>query len=273
MEIDSNAGGEFSRDRSFLTALKLQLRVIGALLMRELHTRYGRENVGYLWMILEPAMLAGTVAAIHSGSKNHFSSDIRPVPFAIIGYTAYYMFRAVVNRAEGVIESNQSLLYHSRVTILDLAISRTLLEYLSVLFTMVLLLQTSAILDLGDMPRRWLYLLVGFIFMTWFCFALSLIVTAITYDNKTAGRLVHPLTYLALPVSGAFFVLSWIPEPYRSWLYWFPMVQIYEMLRYGQFEHAEYQYFDVFYIVSTCTILTYIGLIFVRRVRHHVHLR
>ena len=41
-----------------------QRKVIGALLMRELHTRYGRENVGYLWLILEPMMLAGAVPAV-----------------------------------------------------------------------------------------------------------------------------------------------------------------------------------------------------------------
>ena len=47
---------EFSRppSASFASALATQFRVIGALILRELHTRYGRENIGYLWMIGEP---------------------------------------------------------------------------------------------------------------------------------------------------------------------------------------------------------------------------
>ncbi|WP_242125517.1 ABC transporter permease [Sphingobium sp. Sx8-8] len=257
----------------FLAALSIQFRVIGALIMRELHTRYGRENIGYLWMILEPALLAAAIAAFHSGSKNHYSTDILPVPFTIVGYTAYYMFRAVVNRAEGTIESNQSLLYHRRVTILDLSIARTVLEFISVLFTMILLLTLAALFGLGDMPYRWIYLLGGFILMTWFCFGLALIVTSWTYDNRTAARLVHPMTYLALPLSGAFVILSWVPEPYRSLLYWFPMVQIFEMIRYGQFEYAESIHFDMLYIILICALLTYTGLILMRRLRHHIHLR
>ena len=44
--------------------LRIQARVIGALMMRELHTRYGRENIGYLWLILEPMFLATAVGLL-----------------------------------------------------------------------------------------------------------------------------------------------------------------------------------------------------------------
>lgn len=251
----------------------LQMRVIGALIMRELHTRYGRENIGYLWMILEPALLAAAIAVFHAGSNAHHSSDIRPVPFTIVGYTSYYMFRAIVNRAESTIESNLSLLYHKRVTILDLSIARAILEYLSVQFTMILLLVIASLFELGAMPQRWEYLLGAFFAMTWFCFGLGLIVTAWTYENKTAGRLVHTLTYLALPLSGAFFMVKWLPSTFRDIIYWSPLAQIFEMLRYGQFEYAQATYFDLSYIILSCAVLTYIGLILLRRVRHHIHLR
>lgn len=66
-----------------------QRHVIGALMLRELHTRYGRENIGYLWMIAEPLLLAGTIAAIHAGEKTHYSSDILSVPFAVLGYCIF----------------------------------------------------------------------------------------------------------------------------------------------------------------------------------------
>ena len=32
-------------------------RVIGALLLRELLTRYGRNNIGFLWLFVEPRVL------------------------------------------------------------------------------------------------------------------------------------------------------------------------------------------------------------------------
>jgi capsular polysaccharide transport system permease protein len=33
-------------------ALDVQRRVIGALIMRELHTRFGRDNIGYAWIFV-----------------------------------------------------------------------------------------------------------------------------------------------------------------------------------------------------------------------------
>ena len=97
---------------SFWQALQTQGRVIYALIMRELHTRYGRDNIGYLWMILEPMMLASAVALLHVGGSTHYGTDIRPVPFAILGYGVFIIFRGIFTRAEGALESNQPLLYH-----------------------------------------------------------------------------------------------------------------------------------------------------------------
>ena len=42
---------------SFVESLMIQVRVVGALLMREIITRYGRNNIGFLWLFVEPLLL------------------------------------------------------------------------------------------------------------------------------------------------------------------------------------------------------------------------
>lgn len=42
---------------SFWESLAIQRRVIGALLMREIITRYGRNNIGFLWLFVEPLLM------------------------------------------------------------------------------------------------------------------------------------------------------------------------------------------------------------------------
>ncbi|MFN5779339.1 MAG: capsule polysaccharide export ABC transporter permease, partial [Novosphingobium sp.] len=37
-------------------AWQVQRRVIGALLLREMLTRYGRNNIGFLWLFVEPML-------------------------------------------------------------------------------------------------------------------------------------------------------------------------------------------------------------------------
>ena len=83
--------------------LRIQARVIGALILRELHTRYGRENIGYLWVIGEPMLLATVITLIHLNQPTHYASDIAPATFGEIGYTLFSIFRNTFNRAVGAV--------------------------------------------------------------------------------------------------------------------------------------------------------------------------
>ena len=77
--------------------VRVQARVVGAVLMRERHTRYGRENVGYLWMFLEPLMLASVIGLLHyETGHTAYGTDMKPLPFGVIGYTTFILFRGIV---------------------------------------------------------------------------------------------------------------------------------------------------------------------------------
>lgn len=270
MTMISDTSGS-TGDRGFLRGLQVQGSVIGALLMRELHTRYGRENIGYLWIFLEPMSLAGAVALLHAGSGSH-GDTINPVAFSLLGYTVFLMFRGMISRAEGTLESNMPLLYHRRVTIFDMMFARALLEGASTIVTYIALMGFITIMGLANFPDRPLELITAIILMFWFSFALSLIICAWTHDNRLVARLVHPATYILMPLSGAFYQLVWIPEPYRTWLSYFPLTIINELLRYGQFHAAKDTYVDIPYVVGWCLVLTYGGLVFIRATRRRVHL-
>jgi capsular polysaccharide transport system permease protein len=158
------------------------------------------------------------------------------------------------------------------VTILDMLIARTLLEAAGVTSTVFLLLGVATLFDMASLPERPLWLFLAIFFQVWFAFACSMICCAATHDNRLVARLVHPLTYLMMPISGAFYVLSWVPEPYKSILWYVPFVQIFEMARYGQFYSSPSTYFDVLYLLAVCSVLTFFGLLAVSVVRRHIHL-
>lgn len=267
-----NAGNRNDGSEAFWQGLDNQRHVIGALMMRELHTRYGRENIGYLWMIAEPMLLAGAVAGIHAGERTHFSSDIRSVPFAILGYCIFILFRAIITRAESTIDSNKALLYHRMVTIYDMLTARALIEGASTICTVSILLLFATALGFADLPVRPMALLGAILFMLWLSFGLSMVLAAVSYDNKLITKFIHPITYLLMPTSGAFFQLQWIPEPYRTWLSWFPMTQIFELARYGQFESAMLTYVDFPYLIGSNLCLLFVGLVALKVVRRRVHL-
>lgn len=264
--------GSRARPSRLESAFATQANVIGALMMRELHTRYGRENVGYLWMILEPMTFAGAVAALHAKDIFRFSEDIQPVPFTIVGYGIFIMFRQIFNRSDDSIQANLPLLYHRQVNIFNMQFARALIEGAGTFATVGIMLGFSALIGLGKLPVRPLALMAGIGFMFWISFALSLLVCAGTHERRLVSYFVHPISYMMIPISGAFYRLQWLPDPYRTWMSWFPLTQIFELIRYGQFEVAEDTYVMPIYLVLVCTILTFLGLCAIRAVRPHIHL-
>lgn len=258
--------------KMFLQGLKVQIRVIGALIMRELHTRYGRENVGYLWIILEPMLFAAGIGILHAsaGSSEFSMTDIRPVPFAIIGYGTFIIFRNIVNRSSDMIEANAPLLYHRMVSLFDMLLARALLETAGILVSVFILIFLSYCLGIGNLPVRPVYIFIGQFYMMWLSFGISMIVCAITYENSTVERLVHPMTYFIMPLSNIFIMMEWIPNPYRGWLEWVPMAECTEIVRYGQFESASNSYFSFNYLTLFCICATVIGLLSLRVIRKHI---
>jgi capsular polysaccharide transport system permease protein len=258
---------------SFLKALTVQTRVIGALILRELHTRYGRENVGYLWMFLEPMLLASVIGLLHyETGHTAYGGDIKPLPFGVIGYTTFILFRGIVNRAEGAIEANAPLLYHRSVTVLDIILARAMLEFAAVFSTFAIIMTLIVFSGLADPPARPLYLMLGWALMWFYCLGHSLVITAFTYERRTLGRLVHPYSYFMTGLSGAFYQMSWLPSGVRAWAAWLPTTTIFETVRYGWFDSAKDDYCYFGYTAAFCLISIWIGLVAVRRTRDRIHL-
>src|SRR5262245_14477503 len=111
----------------FWQSLALQFRVIGALIIREIHTRFGRENLGFGWIIAEPLVFALPVLAMWSLIRAKFEHGLPMIAFMWSGYLPLLLFRHVSGRMLMFVRVNAGLLYHQQVTILDLFIARALL--------------------------------------------------------------------------------------------------------------------------------------------------
>ena len=260
-----------SSEKSFAEAFAVQLRVIGAILMRELHTRYGRENIGYLWLFGEPLMLGSVIALLHSGQTGH-DGEINPIALAVCGYTIFIMFRGIVNRAEGTLHGNAPLLYHRMVSVFDISFARAILEAAGTFMAFTVLLGLIIPMGYASLPVRPLSLLLGVLYVFLFSFGISNIIIGGTYENRTLERLVHLFTYFMIPLSGAFYQVSWVPQPYRDYLLYNPFPQIFELVRYGQFESATLEFVNLTYINAWILILNLIGLLALRAVKGRMHM-
>src|SRR5712664_3297155 len=112
----------------FVVSLRLQMRVLGALLMREIITRYGRDNLGFLWLFVEPMMFTLGVTALWTAAGLHHGSSLPIVAFALTGYSSMLLGRNTPGRCSMPRPSNVGLLYHNNVRVIDRFIVRVVLE-------------------------------------------------------------------------------------------------------------------------------------------------
>jgi capsular polysaccharide transport system permease protein len=258
------------RRASFWECLAIQARVIGAVIMRELHTRYGRDNIGYLWLIAEPMMLGTIISALHSGTGH--AGGINPVAFTVTGYCNFIMFRGIVNRSEGSLHANAPLLYHRMVTVLDITFGRALLEAAGTLSAFTILMSFCIALGYADLPARPLYLMAGIGYLFSFSLAVSMVIVGGTHERTFWERMIAPFTYFMIPLSGAFYMVGWISEQYRYYLMFNPLPHVFEIIRYGVFPSATLEYVDFGYLNASTAILTLFGLLMQRSVKSRIHL-
>jgi len=255
---------------SFAGRITTQARVIGALIMRELHTRYGRENIGYLWLVAEPLMLGTVISILHNKGGTH--GGTHPAAFAMVGYTIFILFRSMVNRAEGAINSNGPLLYHRMVTVFDICLARGLLELAGTVMAFIILFSACYAIGYVDLPERPLYLMGGIGSVFLLSFGVAMIITGGTYHNSLLERFVHPFAYFQIPFSAAFFQMKDVPEPFRTYLLYSPLPHAFEMVRYGAFREANADYVNGPYIAIWCLALNLFGLIAVKSLKRRIRL-
>lgn len=257
---------------SMAEAIRIQQRVIKALILRELHTRYGRDNIGYLWLILEPMLLAMMIGLIHARGTRVHDGDIAAVPLSLIGYCNFMVFRSLFNRGEGAIEQNLPLMYHRTVKPLDIMIGRGLLDTAGTWVSFVILMGAALALGMTHLPARPGWVVFGMLMMLWFAFGAALCIAGLTYERKVLGRLVHPFSYIMMPLSGAFFTMAMLPKQLRDAFLWVPLAHVFEILRYGWFYSATDKYIDLRYLVGWQLMLTLLGLILLSGARKRIHM-
>ncbi|MBY0335579.1 MAG: ABC transporter permease [Acetobacteraceae bacterium] len=257
---------------SLRRAFRIQRIVIGALLLRELQTRFGRKNLGAVWLFLEPMILGGCVGAFHLVLGHGLPGGINVFAFYVVGYTPYYLFRGMLNRAASALEANHALLYHSRVTLLDVVIARNLLEGAAVLLAMTVFLIAIGVL-MGDWPQDPILIAAGVAWMVAMCHGASMLILAGTrWGVMTMDRLVHPFTYLTIPVTGAFFMVDWFPSHVQPLLTIFPTVHVFEMVRAGQFGPSLNYHYDLVYMAAVTVALNVLGMLALRAARKHLEI-
>lgn len=245
---------------SLRRSLVIQFRVIGALLMREVLTRYGRHNIGFLWLFAEPMLFTLGVTALWTLAKAGHLTNLPIVAFAVTGYSSVLLWRNMPGRCVNAIEPNLSLMYHRHVKVIDVFAARILLEIAGTTTSFATLMIVFMAIGWMNPPEEILSVVVGWCLLSWFGAALALTVGCLAARTELVEKIWHPISYLLFPLSGAVFMVDWLPATAQKMVLLLPMVHCVELLREGYFGSHVHAHYDIAYVVVWCAVLTLVGL-------------
>lgn len=252
---------------SFSRGLRVQLKVVKALMIRELVTRFGRENIGFLWIMVEPLLFAGLVGIVWSFVRGPEYHGISVIAFVATGYIPLTFVRHSFGRSAKIFQSNSALLYHRQVKVLDFIFVRVFIEAVGAMMAYIFAGTVLLFLGLFPIPSDVGALIAGWAIYVFFVLAIAIVLAPLSEMSEVVEKLVPISVYISIPFSGVFNMASWLPVGMREALMWSPMVSGMELMRYGLFGDVVTPYYDIPKALGVSLACLLVGLILCRRVR------
>jgi ABC-type polysaccharide/polyol phosphate export permease len=254
-----------------LRSWAVQRRVIAALIMREIITRYGRHNIGFLWLFVEPMLFTVGVTLMWTLTRSvHGGSSLPIAAFAVTGYSSVLVWRNMPSRLVGSIEPNLSLMYHRNVRILDIFIARLLLEGIGVAMSFFVLTLFFAAIGWLNLPEDPVKVVVGWLMLAWWGCALGMFLGTLSHQTELVDKFWHPMCYLLFPLSGSAFLVDALPPTFREWILYLPMVHGIECVRDGFFGSLFTPHYDLGYMAMINLAFTFAAMVQIRRVSRNL---
>jgi len=241
--------------------------------MREVITRFGRSNLGALWLFLEPMLFTAGVMTLWALVEGHRESSIPIAAFAITGYSSVLVWRNCATHCVMAINTNRALLYHRNVTVLDLVITRCIIEIAGATSSFIILSAFLIWFGLFSLPFDLLEVIGGWVFLAWLGAALGTTLGAAAAYSELVERLWHPISYFLFPLSGAAFMVDWLPEKFQKAVLALPMVHGVEIMREGYFGDTVRTHYDLVFLVCWCLLLSLFGIYLARKAALRVEMQ
>ena len=254
------ASGTADRNRRGLTAA----RVVMALMLREMTSKYGRTPGGYVWAILEPVAMISVFAFATALIMRTPSLGNSFIVFYASGYLPFTQYRSLESVVTKAIPYSRGLLRYPVVTWMDAILARFTLNLLTNVLNSILIMggfiylaADSTYVKLGPMVEA--MSLAAFLALGYG--TLNALLVGIWPIWSTFYKIITRPLLLA---SAVLYTVEDLP-PFAADILWYnPIVHVTGLMRSGVFTTYDPQYVSIPYVVGMSMLPLAIGLLFLR---------
>jgi len=212
-------------------SISTRIRVVNALTFRELRTRVSHNYIGFMGIVIGPLLSILSFSVIFTFIHPLHDDSIDSIVFFTTGIVIFTVFSETSVRATNAYQANEALFFYRQVRPIDTVVSRALVELgLLSLLTIIILGPYFIIMPnqrIDNLPLLFASYLLTFVFSIGCGILFMLTGRLFPVIEVFIPMIMRPLWYL----SGAFYSLSHIPQPYRAWLAYNPLIQAVEIAR------------------------------------------
>jgi ABC-type polysaccharide/polyol phosphate export permease/Flp pilus assembly protein TadD len=251
--------------------LRIQARVIQALIIRETRTRFGDSRLGYGWALIEPILHIVLLAAM-------FSLLMRGRPpigtqfflFYFTGLVPYLVFVHASTSMMHAVTSNGALLQLPPVKPFDAILARGLLEFATDIIVAVLILTGFAVIGIPALPDNFGAVATAVIITAVLGWGAGFVNAVLQTVLRSWDRVWNNATRLLYFFSGIFYVPGMMPDWARDILGWNPLLHAIDWVRAGFFASYEPHWLDRRYLVVCAVLAVLAGLALERGLRRRL---
>jgi capsular polysaccharide transport system permease protein len=262
---------DVSPPRGARVGARVQWRVVRALVIRDMMVRYGRDNIGFLWVVLEPMILTIGVTALWSAVKSPFENGVHVISLVLSGYMPLTLWRHTSGAGVFILRRSNQILYHRRLTVWDVVLARMVTEVLGVSLAFFVVYGALFLAGVVEAAADPALMLVGWFLLAGLGVGMGLVFAGLTEYVEATERIVQPFQYMIIPLSGTFFLIDWLPKRAQDLIWYNPLVHCYEAFRAGFFGESLTTHFDVWYPAVWIVLLWAVGFKLLDAAREHIH--
>ena len=240
-------------------------RAIGALVLREMATSYGRSPGGYIWAILEPIGGIIVMTLVFSAIMRSPALGVTFPIFYATGMLPFVMYTGVQGKIASSLNFSKPLLAYPTVTFVDAIFARFILDVMTKLLVsylifggILIIYETRTVLDFP-------LILESFALAALLGLGLGVVTCYVFTRLPLAQQAWRILTRPLFIMSCIFYLYDTIPEPYRGYLWYNPLVHIVGLMRAGFYPEYDAYYVSRTYVLTVALVSLALGMLLLRR--------
>ncbi|MFC3570660.1 ABC transporter permease [Paracoccus sp. TOH] len=241
------------------------VRIIFALMLREMATTYGRSAGGYIWAVLEPVLGVTLLSVIFSLALQTPGLGTNFPLFYATGFLPFAMFNDLTNKVATSIRFSRPFLAYPSVTFIDAMIARVLLNALThiaviaiVITGIYVIYQLPVVVNLASVFEALLLItLLAVGVGTMNCY----LMTAFPIWERVWQIITRPLFLM----SGIFFTYDLMPSQAQNILWYNPLIHCIGLMRRGLYPTYQGSYINQELVIAVSLVLLVLGLMLLER--------